>query len=278
MLFQLQEIQRDGAHGWALVQSACDLDAPEDALVTELATMVREAYGEHDIIQMAEPLKEPDPAVADTFDLALVRGFRKGLPDPAAEANKPPQLSNYRSETAELLARGALAAAHAIEFPTAPQRGKTNANQPILGFDGWGMLKMTEQRWALVLVQVKGTDDPLRPPKEAHKLAEECRRAHTKLDAVARALTVMAVQTKDLPINRVIVQMLATVGEGIMPQLVVAPVVVRGEVAAQQADLNPVRTVIQGLPTVIGRGMVMSIGVDLTRFGQVVMHHARGAA
>src|SRR4051812_20107956 len=117
MPFHVKVIHSDDPHRWAVVETSCDLDNAKDALVCETIAAVRDAYGENKIIERAAEL-EPEPEVAGKFDLAAVqRAVRKGMPDPAKETNKPRHLTNYRSESCEMVAKGSLNAAYQMRFP-----------------------------------------------------------------------------------------------------------------------------------------------------------------
>ena len=199
-----------------------------------------------------------------------------GLPDPDSEKSKPKHLRNYRSEATELLARMALSAAHNIYSRTAPQRGKTNQNQPVLGFDGWGVLADATE-YALVLVQVKGTDDNSVPPREARVLAKECKQVVKQKDKICRAVSIMAHNVRGTPLQAAFFAMLTTLGQDGLPRLVIAPAIIRGKSTASLKDLEPIKAVATSLSPAIGRGVTVSIGVSLDDFGRAVMNGARAA-
>lgn len=271
MPFIVSEIHEDPPHQWAVVTCKCELNNEYDPLLQFTVTAVREAYGEHELVPPS-----PDPSVAATFNLdAIMNAFRMGLPNPEVEANKNPSLSTYRSETCELVARDALSAVYDIRFPTAPQRGKTNANQPILGFDGWGFWKTGTTDHTLVLIQVKGTDEDRCPPTIARALAEECRRLPNQESEICRALTVLAQLLRNTDFFTVVLRMLEKMGSGNLPRMVVAPVIVRGTTPPHVDDLKPIRDVFVDLTPNLGKGIAMSISVDLNEFGKVVMDRAR---
>ena len=140
-----------------------------------------------------------------------------------------------------MVARGALAAAYDVKFHVAPQRGKTNADQPVRGFDGWGIVGSEEDGYAFVLVQVKGTEEEARPPAEAHTLLEECKRVPRQRGPLSRALTVLLISLKDSPLRVAILRMIETLGKGSLPRILVAPVIVRGHYPAHIEDLEPLR-------------------------------------
>lgn len=272
MIFRIDEIQEDNSHCWVVMSCSCDLNNDTDPLLISTVASVREAYGEEDITALVQP----DPTVAKTFDLdAITKAFRLGLPDPDKEGGKPEHLTSYRSETTELVARNALKVAHRIEFPAHPQRGKTNANQPVLGFDGWGFVHFADRGYALVLVQVKGTEQARRPPTVAQQLAKECQNVPLQPDVICRALSVLAIYLKKSPFQQVVLDMLEKIGQNTLPQIIVAPVIVRGSLPAHIDDLKPIRPVFSQMGSIIGRGVVVSIGVNLSDFGRAVMSQAR---
>jgi hypothetical protein len=185
-------------------------------------------------------------------------------------------LTNYRSETAEIVARIGLAQAHGVEFPSNPQEGKTNANQPVLGFDGWGLLKLTDGSTAFVLVQVKGTESADRPPREASILVDECLRVPKGINELCRALSILVLRLEGEE-QQAVLKMLEQLGRGELPSLVVAPVVVRGVLESDFADLQPVRDACDNFSPAVVRGLAVSIGAELDQFGREVMARARAA-
>jgi hypothetical protein len=274
MTYLVREIDGDDEHQWAVVQCACDLSNDSDDLVIQTVAKVREAYGENEIIAATI---SPDPSVERRFNLtAITKAFRRGLPDPEVEENKKPHLTNYRSETTEILAREALFQAYAIEFPTHPQRGKTNVNQPILGFDGWGILGSEATGYALVLVQVKGTEDRNCPPREASTLALECQAIPQEIDKICHAVSLLVMNISPSPLRNALLQMLESLSEDVLPGLFVAPVIIRGiGASANIEDLRPIRDVRHLFSPAISRGVTVALGVPLTDFGQTVMSRAR---
>jgi len=277
-MFEVIERRQDGVHEWVAISCTCDLANPRDELVRSTAGLVRNAYGE-DVIVEAWLAMEPDPEIAETFTVDhLVAGFRMGLPNPASEGNKPPQLTNYRSESAEMLARGALACAfESLQFLIAPQGGKLNPNQPILGFDGWAIRATEEQGAALVLVQVKATSVLETPPPESSVLAEECKRLPRQKGPIARVLSVMAKHLPNGQMRSAVLRMLTRLGSGELPALVVAPVLIRGVGSSALADLAPIVDVTADFHPAAGCGASVSLGVDLNEFGRKVMDAARAA-
>ena len=277
MAFIVDHVDASGEHQWAVIHCSCDLTAKDDELVIQTVAAVREAYGEDRLLAQAA-IPDPDPDVGHLFDLdAIRRAIRRGLPDPEVEKDKIPHLANYRSEAAEMVAKGALVAAYGIAFPVAPQRGKPNANQPILGFDHWGVLSSGTEH-TLALVQVKGTHDDKVPPAVAEVLATECKRVPTQVDEICRTLTVLASGLEGHQLQDAIFFMLEEIGNGGLPKLVVAPVVVRGGGTVSHADdLQPCREACGDFAPASGRGATVSIGVSLTDFGRTVMEAARAA-
>lgn len=261
----------DDGHEWAAIQAHCDLSNDADSFLLETVTLFREAYGEPQIIGLAA-----DPSLELDFDLAAIRrAIRTSYPDPEAEGDKPAQLTNYRSEPTEILARGALRQAHNVAFPVSPQLGKSNANQPILGFDGWGFLSEGNAT-RLVLVQVKGTQDTSIPPREAQVLCEECRRVPREPEKIARALcNIVIFLGEDSDYKQVALYMLERLGEAELPSMAVAPVVVRGEINSTLSDLDPIRLHISEIDPVIALGVSLSVGAELSEFGRTVIERAR---
>lgn len=275
MPFTVTEHTADGVDAYAVVHCTCDLDSVDDPLLGTTVQLFRDAYGEADILSAAQP----DRAVQSRFNLeAIRRAVRSGLPNPDEEGNKPLSLANFRSEPAEIVARGALASAHNIEFPVSPQMGKTNPNMPILGFDGWGIvLDSARYHHVLVLVQVKGTDDATVPPAEAYKLAEECRRVPREPAKIARALSILALLLKGTDLGDIILTMLEELGGDQLPAMAVAPVVVRGTTLASLGDLEPIQAASRDYRPATALGVSVSVGADLADFGRAVTTRARAA-
>lgn len=275
MLFNLVELRDDRPHAWAVVHCNCTLSSTVDPLLLHAVDLLRNAYGEDAVVSLAHP----DPGVEASFDLtAITAAVRRGLPDPDAEKGKPQRLANYRSEPAELLAQGGLSSAYGVQFPAAPQRGKTNANQPILGFDAWGVLEMDTAQPSLVLVQVKGTEETVSPPSIAETLADECCRVPKDIDAICRALTVLVLAVQDQPpMVTAILAMLEQLGQGSLPKLVVAPAIVRGSLAASMSDLDPIKAKVGSMHPAACKGLALSVSVPLTEFGRTVTTMARGS-
>jgi hypothetical protein len=279
MSLTIDELHADGDHKWAVMTATCDLSDTADPLITATIADVREAYGQNQILAAASSgltILQPDSLVSRTFDLTAIEiAVKLGLPNPDDEGDKPEALTNYRSECTEIIARRALKEAFGIEFPTAPQRGKTNPNMPILGFDGWGLFGSPSGGYSLVLVQVKGTEATNRPPAEAKTLAEECKNAPNNLTLICRALSVLVHLLEGSSLQQYIIEMLETIGKGNLPDIVIGPVIVRGKLSSHIDDLEPVRRAFDDIDSAIGRGITISIGARLTELGHIVMSQAR---
>lgn len=269
-------------HHWAVVIEACDLEDLNDGMLKHAVTAIRDAYGEAELKAMAAeaPLQDvPDAAdgVSSTFATDhLLRAFRSSLPNPDAEGNKPEHLKNYRAETAELLAREALNVVYAMATPPALHATKGNRNQPILGFDGWSVMDRSSGELALVLLQVKATDDEKRPPGEAAKLIVECGRVSTDVEKLKGFLMACIFRCKGTPFATALMNMvveLETTSK--ITNTVVAPVLIRGLVAADLEDLTSLRGAAGTFQHAKARGLSLSIGANLTAFGRKVMERAR---
>jgi hypothetical protein len=260
-------------HCWATARCSCDPEDASDGFLAAVVLGIRDSYGERDVMQAAVNASF-GPLIMDTA--AIQAAFRMGLPDPEAEGNKPSQLTNYRSETSEIIARLALAEAHGIGFPSNPQQGKTNPNQPVLGFDGWGFLSLADSSTAFVLVQVKGTESSDRPPREASTLAAECQRVPASTNELCRALSILAPRLQGGDRDCVL-RMLEQLGRGEIPLLAVAPVIVRGTIDAHFDDLSPVQSSCPNFSPAIARGVVVSVGAELGAVGLEAMTRARAA-
>lgn len=269
-------------HLWAVVQEKCDLSDPDDEFLLNTVATIRLAYGEQEIRDMAENsglVTAPSPAdgVSSSFHLDdLLSAFRSSLPDPAGEGAKPAHLTNYRSETAELIARAALAVVYRMETPPTLHATKGNRNQPILGFDGWSIMRLESGRSALVLMQVKGSEDDKRPPGVAKDLIVECGQAmiaNAKLSGFLFACLLRCQGTEfEIPLLEMIIELQTT---GKIASTFLAPVVVRGALDAHLEDLSSLRAATGSFLHAKARGMTLSIGTDLTRFGRTAMTRAR---
>jgi hypothetical protein len=69
--------------------------------------------------------------------------------------------------------------------------------------------------------------------------------------------------------------MLETLGCGSLPSLVVCPVIVRGTVAAHLDDLATLRDAQDRYEPARARGLCVSLGAPLERFGHRVFSEAR---
>ncbi len=272
MIFDIAH-QRTEPHCWATARCTPDLGNASDVFLTAVVLGIRDSYGERDVM-IAVADASVGPLVLDAS--AIQAAFRMGLPDPAIEGKKPSQLTNYRSETTEVIARIALAEAHSVAFPSSPQQGKTNPNQPVLGFDGWGFLTLPDSSTAFVLVQVKGTESGDRPPGEAKVLAAECERVPKSKSQLCRALSILATRLQGGDRDRVL-RMLEQLGRGEIPPLAVAPVIVRGTFDADFDDLSPVQSSCSNYSPAVARGLVVSVGAELDAVGFEAMNRARAA-
>lgn len=261
-----------GRHRWLVSRCSVDLESNCDAVLSAIVRRARQSYGE----QFLDNLPEPDSGVAALFDLdALRQAIRAGMPDPAAELAKRPSLRNYRSEATELIAQEVLADAYQVQFPASAQATKGNANQPVLGFDGWGLLDLDDGTVALVLVQVKGSDQDKRPPDVAQALSDECCRVPREPDKLCRALTAMLALLHTTAFAPRLLAMLEALGRESLPPLVVCPVIVRGVITAHLDDLASLRAAQSRFEPAQTRGLCVSVGAPLERFGHRVFSEAR---
>ncbi|WP_150129070.1 MULTISPECIES: hypothetical protein [Rhizobium] len=272
----------EGDHVWAVVQESCDLTDQNDRMLLHAVATIREAYGEQEIREMAEnaPLvtvPEPADGVANTFSLdLLLSAFRSSLPDPAAEGGKPGQLTNYRSETTELLARAALATVYGFASPPTLHATKGNRNQPILGFDGWTVMQATDGELALVLLQVKGTEDAARPPNVAAELVAECGRAVTDFTKLKGFLMACLLRCKNTPFELPLMNLIVELErDDKIANTLLAPVIVRGKAGSHIDDLGSLRGATTSFLHARARGMTLSLGAELTAFGRAAMTRAR---
>jgi|GEM_PF-1976202 len=281
MPYTIQQIEGDGEHRWAVISCSCNLLAANDLLILETVAFVRSSYGEDAVVQVAQDIMA-DEIAGGTFSLDhLITAARMGMPDPGAEGDKPPQLTNYRSQAAEMVAKGALARAYSIQYPVAAQETTGNANQPILGFDGWGICEGSNGQYTLVLIQVKATDQKRQPLREALNLVEECKRVPKNPSAIVRALMSMQrlLQSQDNEkLNRAVLRMLESLGKAQLPDMYISPAIIRGTTTSSIDDLQPIRRAAADYAPAITRGVSVSIGVDLADFGRIVMQQARNTA
>lgn len=257
----------------------CDLDDEEDELCCATIELLRNSYGEDKILSLAESLTADGDLDLDFNTDSLVAAIRQSLPQPEAEGAKPIHLTNYRSEAAEVVARLALAELRPIVYPVHPQQGKANANQPILGFDGWGLLLEDPNPPVLGLLQVKATDEDKRPPGVANDLDAECRACVVGKDKLARALAVMtaALDPADKVIAKALLGMLSALGDSALPPILVVPVVVRGTSSPSLDDLEPIResAKLGAYSPAVAHGVSLGLGVNLNDFGKTVATRAR---
>jgi hypothetical protein len=278
MPFSIRSTENIDLHFWAVLHASCDLSQDADSLVSMISALTKYCYGGTRIIETAEAWNAKiDPGVSNQFDMSSIeRAFKKGLPNPDAEGNKPKQLTNYRSESAEMVARAALQKAYDVIFPAAPQQGKTNPNQPILGFDGWGLLSLSASEKALLLFQVKGTDEAVSPPKAVQTLIDECKAAPTQIANICRALSALVCALpQDMPIVPDLLGMMVLLGQDRSPSIVVSPAIVRGITVAEMTDLQPLKDNRRDFDPHGTRCVAVSIGVDLNDFGLAVANKIR---
>jgi len=278
MPFSITPLDYATPHLWGIAVATCDLEDRNDRLVAATIALVRKSYSENAVLTAAEALLS-DEIESGVFNLQhLKAAIREGFPNPEKEKGKPVQLTNYRSQSAEMVAKLALSKAYNYQYPVAPQDGAANPNQPILGFDGWGILEGDDGLLSLALIQVKATDVNKSPPDDSKKLAEECRRAPTDRSAICRTLTLMCRLMHGDPLQTAVLKMLEKMGRSNDNiSIVISPAVVRGLTTATASDFAPILSICDDvLPSSI-RAIAVSIGVELDRFGYLVMDKAREA-
>jgi hypothetical protein len=274
---KIVQVENDSPHSWAVAVAECNLANAEDLLVDEISSLVRRSYGEDALVADAKVTLESEIAGGEFETSHLVAAIRRGLPNPAKEGDKPAPLTTYRSQSAEMVARAALTAAYALQFPAAPQAGAVNSNMPILGFDGWAVLESSSNEFDFALIQVKATDVSDSPPSEAYKLAAECVTVPREEEAICRALTVLASLLRGDPFQSVVLRMLTKMARGNELRMLVAPVIVRGVTIGALSDLEPIKVRKTECAPAYVKGVVVSIGVSLNEFGLSVMNKARTA-
>lgn len=266
-------------HEWTLVSATCVLDAEDDALVLHTTDLLRRCYGEHNLVSLANEVVSQGLLTTVYNTDHLVAAIRRGLPNPDAEGNRPAALRPSRSQVAEIVGRATLELAYGVSFPVAPQAGSKNANQPILGFDAWGVWRAASGDWHLVVVQVKATDDPECPPQQSRILADECARVPKDVDQLCRDVCAfITMLSSDSTIQAALLTMLETLGRGQLPHMLVAPVVVRGLAQGSLQDIQPCRDRVADFQPAAARGIVVTLGVSLDQFGRIVTARARGVA
>lgn len=248
----------------------------ENDLIEELAKDVLDAYGYEEFIKKIEYV---DSKSDSTFDLdAISKAFLKTLPNPVVEYSKPKQLRNYRSETTEIVSRKIMQKEYKIIFPVSSQKDKLNTNQPILGYDGWGLICEDEEHINLALLIVKGSEENASPPKVVTNLANECNSARIEEDKLLRVLINLCFKLDDQPILEILVRLIQNIYNNIPQSIYIAPILIRGLFKASISDLNPVRNVF--LPEenkFFARGIAASLGIELTELGEKVMLKVRNS-
>lgn len=273
--FHLQPAQLDiyseQGHEFSVLTYECTQPIEDDQFFLHMVQLARDVYGEY----LLNELPEVDPAVEDSFDLsAITKAVRSSLPDPEDEEKKPANLRNYRSEAAELVARKALGDSFGFIFPAAAQVTKGNASQPILGFDGWGMIELEENSWAFVVIQVKGSDDSNSPPGVVDELISECKRAPNEPSKLTRALVSILALVRDEKIRTIVLRMLERLGQNKPLKLIVAPVIVRGKVGSNLSDISSLKDEIDATDSSHLNAASASIGIDLNTFGKSLFEKA----
>jgi hypothetical protein len=276
MPFTIAPLESEAPHMWGIAVATCNLEDANDLLIATTVDLVRRSYGEYAVMADASNLLS-EQINSGFFDLRhLLAAIREGLPDPEKEGKKPVQLTNYRSQSAEMVAKAALSKAYNYQYPAAPQEAAANPNQPILNFDGWGILQSNNGEVSLALIQVKATDAKKSPPRDAIKLAKECRRAPTDRSAILRALASMVRLLRGDPIQTSILWMMEKLGRpGETIPILVSPVIVRGVTTPAPKDLDPIMSVANDILPASIRALVVSIGTPLDDFGYLVMGKAR---
>jgi hypothetical protein len=260
-------------HEWLVCSNQCDITDVDDPTVSHMVQVVRDAYGEAEILQALTV----DPDVESMFDVRdVLAGFRLGLPDPLADEKKPANFRISRSETAEFFARETLRMVAAVATPPSLHACKGNAMQPMLGYDGWGIVEQPVGQKALVLIQVKGSDDDNCPPAVAHELVAECKAVAIAPERLSRAIAACFMRVQDLPIGKLLLGMLEKLGSGELPAIVVAPVIVRGHISPKIGDLDPLKLNVGQFGPISALGISVGVGAPLHDFGRLVMQRARG--
>lgn len=267
-----ESIKQD-PHLWFVSVNEADITNNADPLVSHMIQAVRDAYGEQIILNQVIVINED---VGETFDVqSIIKGFRLGIPDPSSEEKKPKQLRNYRSEAAEFFAREALRILHQVITPLPLQACKGNAIQPLLGFDGWGILQLPDESTALVLMQVKGSDDQDSPPGVCAELVDECKKVKFSSKEIAHSISacLILVQGTDIAVH--LLKMLGQLGKGKLPPLVISPVIVRGNITPKLSDIQPLLDISHEFLPAIGRGISIGIGIELEQFGRHLFTEAQ---
>lgn len=260
-------VHKDGIHEWHVAQLTCEIEK-EDPLVRSTVDYLRVAYGEEAV------LGEAVSSVEERFDLSRIReAIRKGYPDSAEEGKQPQHLKNFRSETAELLAKKLLGEIVGIEFPIHGQATKRNPNQQVLGFDGAGFLQIGSEYY-LALMEVKGTEGS--PELAGEELIKECVEIPDSEPKISSSLTMLAVRLEGTEFYSITLKLLQELSEGRL-EMVVAPVIVKGTSVSSITDLEPIIDKSDLIEPNRARGMSVGLGVNLTEFSEVVTSLARSS-
>jgi hypothetical protein len=252
-------------HIWHSVRLECTIEE-DDPLVEETTTYLRNAYGEDSITG------EAASSVEEQFDMKRIQeALRKGYPNSEEEGDKPDHLKNFRSETAELLAKKLLEEIVGVQFPVHAQATKGNPNQPVLGFDGAGFIQI-DSEYFLALMEVKGTEDS--PSSVADTLASECLDVPESEGKLSSALSMLATRLEGTEFHPITLRLLEKLGGGGI-EMVLAPVVVKGTSEPSIDDLDPIVEVIDGIEPHKARGMSVALGVSLSEFAEFVTAQAR---
>ncbi|NNH83560.1 hypothetical protein HLH89_21360 [Rhizobium laguerreae] len=281
MIYSNHEVTTDDIHQWAVVHETCDPAKDDDPFLQHVAGAIRRLYGEERFREMADampPIPSPADGVETNFPTdRLMKMFRAGLPNPDKEGNKPEHLKNFRSETAEIIAREALSAVFGFATPPALHATKGNRNQPALGFDGWSLATNSEEEVSLVLIQVKGTDDERRPPGEAAKLVKECALAASDVEKLNDYLCACVTRCDGTSLWPTLISMMLELETTQrIERTIVSPVIIRGRTSASIDDLRSLRAA--GAATYRHAkvfGLSLSIGAELTDFSRLAMKKAR---
>jgi hypothetical protein len=276
MPFTITALESTGSHMWGIAVATCNLEDDGDKLVATIVDLIRKSYGEQSLIQDVEVLLSED-INSGIFELKYLQAaLRESLPDPDREGKKPVHLTNYRSQTAEMIAKAALAKVYNYQYPVSPQVGTPNPNQPIQGFDGWGIVETSDGLPSLALIQVKATDSVESPPDVSNILAKECLKAPKEKQFIVRALSIMFRHMSGDPLRMKIAKMLEILGhsDGVIP-ILVSPVIVRGITNATANDFEPITGISGAVHPACIQAIAVSIGADLGDFGYLVMNKAR---
>jgi len=262
----------ENGHQLSVLTYECSQPIEDDGFFMHMVQLARDVYGEY----LVSEIPDIEPSVAQSFDLsAITRAVRDSIPNPDDEETKPANLRNYRSEAAELVARKALGDSYGFLFPAAAQVVKGNASQPILGFDGWGMIELENDSWAFVVIQVKGSDEDKSPPGVVDELIVECKKAPVETDKLSRALVSILSLVNDEQIKSIIYRMLERLGQNKPLKLIVAPVVVRGKIQSAFSDIQCFAGEIEATEQSYLQAASASIGVELNTFGKALFEKAR---